>query len=354
MSKLKVAVVFGGKSGEHEVSILSAQSVMRFIDQSKFEMLPIAITKAGKWLIDKQITYLPSGKLQAVTNLPSALAVTEIKDLPHRVDVVFPVLHGPFGEDGTIQGFLDLVNVPYVGAGVLGSALGMDKIVQKQLFQAQGMPVVPWLWFLRKDVRKNQSQVVAKIEQGLTYPVFVKPANLGSSVGINKAHNREELKKFLNQASQYDRKVIVEQGLEKIKEIEVAVLGNDAPEASVCGEIVASNEFYDYEAKYIDGKSQAIIPAKLTQLLSDKIRKTAIQVFKVLDCAGLGRVDFFADVKKNKFWVNEINTMPGFTQISMYPKLWQASGLAYSELITRLIELALERWQDKQENKIEP
>jgi D-alanine-D-alanine ligase len=349
VKQLTVGVVFGGKSGEHEVSVASAQSVMANIDKSRFKVVPVAITKEGKWLAASQIKYLPSGSLKQVANSEKALEPANLDNLPHQFDVIFPLLHGPFGEDGTIQGFLDLVNVPYVGSGVLGSAVGMDKIVQKQLFKQQGLPVVKFMWFLRNRINEK---TIDEIEKSLHYPVFVKPANLGSSVGINKAHNQAELKRFLAEACRYDRKVLVEQGVEKIKEIEVAVLGNDEPQASVCGEIIASNEFYDYNAKYVDGKSETIIPAKIPKDLADQIRQAAIKVFKTLDCAGLGRVDFFVDVKANKFWVNEINTIPGFTQISMYPKLWEASGISYQDLITRLIELALERWGDKQENKI--
>ena len=352
MKRLTVGVVFGGKSGEHEVSVASAQAVMANMDKSRFKVVPVAITKQGRWLPAAQIKYLPSGSLKQVANSETALEPADLDNLPHQFDVIFPLLHGPFGEDGTMQGFLDLVNVPYVGSGVLGSALGMDKIAQKQLLQQQGLPTVKFKWWLRKTINREAGKVIQEIEADLTYPVFVKPANLGSSVGINKAHNRQELKKFLAEACRYDRKILVEQGLEQIREIEVSVLGNDEPQASVCGEIKASNEFYDYNAKYVDGKSQTIIPADLPENLAEQIRQAAVTVFKTLDCAGLARVDFFADVKRNKFWVNEINTIPGFTQISMYPKLWAASGISYQDLITRLIELALERWEDKQENKI--
>lgn len=352
MRRLTVGVVFGGKSGEHEVSVASAQAVMANMDKSRFKVVPVAITKEGKWLPAAQIKYLPSGSLKQVASSETALEPADLDNLPHQFDVIFPILHGPFGEDGTMQGFLDLVNVPYVGAGVLGSALGMDKIVQKQLLQQQGLPVVKFKLWLRSSIKTAINRVMSDVESNFTYPVFVKPANLGSSVGINKAHNRQELKMFLAEACRYDRKILVEQGLEQIREIEVAVLGNDEPQASVCGEIKASNEFYDYNAKYVDGKSQTIIPANLPENLAEQIRQAAVTVFKTLDCAGLARVDFFADAARNKFWVNEINTIPGFTQISMYPKLWAASGIAYQDLITKLIDLAVDRWQDRQQNQV--
>lgn len=352
MKRLTVGVVFGGKSGEHEVSVASAQAVMANMDKIRFKVVPVAITKEGRWLPAAQIKYLPSGSLKQVASSETALEPADLDNLPHQFDVIFPILHGPFGEDGTMQGFLDLVNVPYVGAGVLGSALGMDKIVQKQLLQQQGLPVVKFKWWLRSSIKTAINRVMSDVESNFTYPVFVKPANLGSSVGINKAHNRQELEKFLAEACRYDRKILVEQGLEQIREIEVAVLGNDEPQASVCGEIKASNEFYDYNAKYVDGKSQTIIPADLPENLAEQIRQAAVTVFKTLDCAGLARVDFFADAARNKFWVNEINTIPGFTQISMYPKLWAASGISYQDLITKLIDLAVDRWQDRQQNQV--
>ena len=352
MKQLTVGLIFGGKSGEHEVSVASAQSVMANVDQRRFRIVPVAITKEGRWLAGNQVKYLPSGSLKKVASSEKALEPADLDNLPHQFDVIFPLLHGPFGEDGTIQGFLDLVNVPYVGSGVLGSALGMDKIVQKQLLRQQGLPVIEFRWFLRTKIKREIEKVIQEIEAGFPYPVFVKPANLGSSVGINKAHGRKELEQFLTEACLYDRKILVEQGLENIREIEVSVLGNDDPQASVCGEIIASNEFYNYNAKYVDGKSQAIIPADIPADLADKIRQAAVTVFKTLDCAGLGRVDFFVDVKAGKFWVNEINTIPGFTQISMYPKLWAASGMSYQDLISKLIDLAIERWQDRQQNQV--
>jgi D-alanine-D-alanine ligase len=259
------------------------------------------------------------------------------------IDVVFPVLHGTFGEDGTIQGLLELADIPYVGAGVLGSSVGMDKVVQKQLLRQAGIPVTTAIWFTAREYRTQRSSCLAAIEGTLTYPVFVKPANAGSSIGISKAHNRHELLKAITLALQYDRKVLVEQAVPLAREIEVSVLGNDDPMASVPGEIIPSNEFYDYDAKYIDGKSRAEIPAKLNASIDRKVRDLAVQAFKALDGAGMARVDFLVNRRTNEVFLNEINTIPGFTPISMYPKLWEASGLSYARLLDRLIALAIER-----------
>jgi D-alanine-D-alanine ligase len=266
------------------------------------------------------------------------------------LDVIFPVLHGTYGEDGSLQGLLDMANVPYIGCGVLGAALGMDKEKMKLLFQAAGLPIVEWLVFRRNEWERAPEPLLERIEQELGYPNFVKPANLGSSVGINKAHNREELYQGIQEAAEYDRKIVVERGID-CREFELGVLGNDEPVASVVGEIISSNEFYDYRAKYIDGKSMAIIPADLPQEVATEIRRQAIQAFQVLDLNGLARVDFFLDKATNKVYLNEVNTMPGFTEISMYPKLWEASGLPYPKLLERLIELGVERFEDRQRNR---
>ena len=264
-----------------------------------------------------------------------------------RIDVAFPVIHGTYGEDGSLQGLLELANIPYVGAGVLGSAVGMDKIVQKQLFQHVHIPVARSRWFLSSAIKAKPKSVIAEIEKGLRYPMFTKPANTGSSVGISKVHSRSELAGCLAEAARYDRKVIVEEGVKDVREIECSVLGNDDPIVSIPGEIIPSNEFYDYDAKYVDGKSTSMIPANLPKPVVKQLQQYALEAFKVLDLAGMARVDFFVTSKTNKIYLNEVNTIPGFTSISMYPKLWEASGIGYSELLDRLIQLALERQKEK-------
>jgi len=344
MKKIRVGVIFGGRSGEHEISLRSAESVLRSLDPNKYEVVPMGITHEGKWLTARNaMTLLPPKEAIATT-----LAKGEPVSLPAEpssrgmVDVIFPVLHGTYGEDGTIQGLLELGNVPYVGAGVLGSAVGMDKDVMKRLLRDAGIPIGDF-WTLRSH--EIDSFVESRYEN-LPYPVFVKPANLGSSVGITKVHGPEELRSALNAAAQFDRKLVVEQGL-NAREIEIAVLGNDDPIASVPGEIVPSREFYDYEAKYVDKDSRLLIPAPLHEEQIQQARKLAIATFKTLDCSGLGRVDLFLEKDTGKFFVNEINTMPGFTSISMYPKLWEASGIPYAELVDRLVALAFERHEQK-------
>jgi D-alanine-D-alanine ligase len=356
--KLRVGIIFGGRSGEHEVSLVSATSVMNALDKEKYEIVPIGITQEGRWISSAEsLKLLKSGA--GAENEPERFLVPE----PGRrslvssngevhpelkLDVVFPVVHGTYGEDGTLQGLLELANIPYVGAGVLASSIGMDKIVQKQLHKHAGLPVVKYEWFLSRHCTFHPKKVVASIERNLTYPMFVKPSNTGSSVGISKAHNRKELLDAIALAAQFDRKVIVEQGVRNAREIEVSVLGNDQPIASVPGEIIPSNEFYDYDAKYVDGKSVAIIPAKLPKAAVKKIRRLAVQAFTALDGAGMARVDFFVVKKTNRIYLNEINTIPGFTSISMYPKLWESSGITYSELLDKLIHLALERHREKE------
>ena len=362
--RIKVGVIFGGRSGEHEVSIVSAQSIMAALDRKKYEVIPIGVTKEGKWIAGPQaVEFLKEG----LKKLPFKSVLTPDHTEKHLVkvkekglvplksqapsitslDVIFPIMHGTYGEDGKLQGLLEMANIAYVGAGVLGSALGMDKIAQKQIFAQQGLPIAKYESFLGKEWQKNRNKIIQQLEKKLAYPMFVKPANTGSSVGVGKCHNRRELVAGVADASQYDLKIIVEQGIENIAEIEVAVLGNDQPQASVPGEIVPSNEFYDYDAKYVDGKSQAIIPAKLPSSLTKKIQTTAVAAFRALDLAGMARVDFFVNKKSHKFYLNEVNTLPGFTSISMYPKLWEASGLSYAELLDRLIKLALERFSEK-------
>ncbi len=392
MKKLRVGVLFGGRSGEHEVSLLSAASVLNAIDKSKYDVVPIGISKDGRWLTADHAERLLAGKPideprhlragdpeatpgaavlmkgEAVVVPPEpvhktgmvplqsdATLLRRASDRAINVDVIFPVLHGTFGEDGTIQGLFELADIPYVGAGVLGSAAGMDKDIMKSLFRAAGLPIVKHVTFLRGEWEENPKQVQKSIEGHLRYPVFVKPANLGSSVGITKAHDRSELAPCIGEAAKYDRKIVVEEGVggkkNKAREIECSVLGNDKPSASVPGEIVPSKEFYDYDAKYLDEGSQLVIPAKLSKSDTKKVQMLAVAAFQAVDCAGLARVDFLMDPKSRKIYLNEINTMPGFTSISMYPKLWEATGLPYSELIDRLIQLAIERYQEKKKNQ---
>ncbi len=360
--KLRVGVLFGGRSGEHEVSLTSAKGIMDAMDKNKYEVVPIGITKSGQWLTgdDIHLQLLNAAAGHPVIEAAIKAAPTEAPALENALalpisatgplDVVFPVLHGPFGEDGTVQGFLELVGLPYVGAGVMASAAGMDKAVCKDIFRAHGLPIVIHRVFLRKQWQSDPQAVIAECEAAIPYPMFVKPANLGSSVGIHKARNQAELWAGLDDAARYDRKLIVEQGLEA-REIEVSVLGNDEPVASLPGEIIPSREFYSYAAKYIDGASKLLIPAPLSPEHIELIQQLAVMAFRALDCAGLARCDLLLEKATGEVFINEVNTMPGFTPISMYPKLWEASGLSYSELIDRLIELALERHADKQQSE---
>ena len=396
MNKLRVGVLFGGRSGEHEVSLLSAASVFNAIDNNKYEVVPIGITKEGHWVTAADAERLlrgefahhqerhlragdpettpaaavlaqgesvvvppepqPGGSLTAFqTDAASHSLARRAADRAINVDIIFPVLHGTFGEDGTIQGLLELADMPYVGAGVLGSAAGMDKDVMKALFRAAGLPIVKHVTVLRGDWEAEPRKVQKLVESKLKYPVFVKPANLGSSVGISKAHDRKELGPGIAEAAKFDRKIVIEQGVgggrQKGREIECSVLGNDRPEASVPGEIVPSKEFYDYGAKYLDEGSELIIPAKLSKTETKTVQQLAIGAFKAVDCSGLARVDFLMEPKSRKIYLNEINTMPGFTAISMYPKLWAASGLSYPALIEKLIKLGLERHEEKKKNQ---
>ena len=344
MKKIRVGVIFGGRSGEHEVSLRSAESILKSIDRSKYDVVPIGITHDGRWLSSRSaLTLLPAKDV-----IQNTLASVDAISLPAEsaargvVDVIFPVLHGTYGEDGTIQGLLELANVPYIGAGVLGSALGMDKDVMKRLLRDAGLPIGEY-WTVRKS---EIDSFIEKRFNDLPYPVFVKPANLGSSVGITKVHGPEQLRSGLETAAEYDRKIVVEKGIDA-REIEVSVLGNDEPIASVPGEIIPSREFYDYEAKYVGDDSRLLIPAPLEPQQIKQAQQMAISAFKVLECSGLARVDLFLERPTMKFYVNEINTLPGFTTISMYPKLWEASGIPYSELIDRLISLAIERHAEK-------
>jgi len=408
MAKLRVGILFGGRSGEHEVSLLSAASVLNAIDKTKYEVVPIGITKDGRWLTAEHAERLLKGEKQAEKHAEKsgsptpekhlragdpeatpgaavlatgesvvvppeparreagltpfqteaksdAAALRRASDRAINVDVIFPVLHGTFGEDGTIQGLLELADMAYVGAGVLGSSAGMDKDVMKSLFRAAGLPIVKHVTVLRSQFEREPKKMQKLVESKLKYPVFVKPANLGSSVGISKAHDGKELGPAIAEAAKFDRKVVIEEGVggkkNKAREIECAVLGNDDPKASVAGEIVPCKEFYDYDAKYLVEGSEAVIPAKITKAEMKTVQKLAIAAFQAVDCTGLARVDFLMDPKSRRIFVNEINTMPGFTAISMYPKMWVASGVSYPELIDRLIQLGIERHEDKKRNQ---
>lgn len=353
--KLRVGILFGGQSGEHEVSLTSAKGIMEAIDRQKYDIIPIGITKSGHWLtgpdVHQRLLAAATSNQPAMEPQPNdhhALTLSMPPTGP--LDVIFPVLHGPFGEDGTVQGLLELIDLPYVGSGVIGSATAMDKAICKDVFRAHGLPIVTHRVVLRRQWQADPTRVLAECEAAMSYPMFVKPANLGSSVGIHKVKNRPELQAGLDDAAQYDRKLVIEQGVES-REIEVSVLGNDEPIASLPGEIIPSREFYSYAAKYIDQSSELLIPAPLTEDYVELIQQLAVMAFTALDCAGLARCDFLLEKSSGEVFINELNTMPGFTPISMYPKLWAASGLTYSELLDRLIELALERHQDKKQSK---
>ncbi len=408
--KLRIGILFGGRSGEHEVSLLSAASILKAIDRKRYQVVPIAIDKQGRWLSGEASQRLidgpapsrlsdsnqaaseagmefataaavlrsgeplripPPHPMRRATDLMEHSTTAELvqpgNPLAASFDVVFPVLHGTFGEDGTIQGLFELADIAYVGSGVLGSSAAMDKDTMKRLFAAAGLPQTPHVALLRSQWRADPKRVTRLIEKSLRYPLFVKPANLGSSVGISKVHARAELAAALDLAASFDRKLIVEQGVGgpgvKPREFEVAILGNEEPEASMVGEIVPNKEFYDYESKYADSPedpSIPIIPAKLTASQSKQVRAMALAAFRACDCSGLARVDFLMEpardakgrkIKKPRIYLSEINTMPGFTSISMYPKLWQASGIPYKQLIDRLIVLALERHREKQQTR---
>ena len=354
----RVAVIFGGQSGEHDVSLASARSVMAVLRQTGRQVVPIGITRQGRWLLhgnpyavlsdvalhpDSAIAESVSADLGAGRELvPGATG----EDFP-PVDVVFPILHGPHGEDGTVQGLLELAGVPYVGCGVLASSLSMDKIACKDVLAAHGLPVAPSEAVMRSQWEWTPDRVIADIEASLGYPLFVKPANLGSSIGVSKAGNRAELTRAITEAAQYDRRILVEHAVHSPREIECAVLGNDDPIASVPGEVRPSNDFYDYAAKYIDGKSKLLIPAPLPPAVAARVRELAVAAFRAVDGAGLARVDFLLSDETGELYISELNTLPGFTTISMYPKLWEASGLSYGDLVERLIELALERHNDR-------
>jgi D-alanine-D-alanine ligase len=354
--KLRVGVLFGGRSGEHEVSLMSARSVLSALNPDKYTVTQIGITHAGEWLAGGDVlSALESGRTEALTTAailpdptrPGLYTVNlsqagEALERLQELDVVFPVLHGTFGEDGTMQGLLELAGIAYVGAGVLGSSVGMDKALFKDVMITHSIPVLPYLVLLRSEVEQNMAGVIKRVEQVAPYPLFTKPANLGSSVGISKCLNRSDLMEGLMEASRFDRRVLVEQGINP-REIEVSVLGNNDPQASLPGEVIPSRDFYSYESKYVDSSSELLIPAPISPELTERVCEMAVRAYRAIDCAGMGRVDFLLDKDSGKVYLGEINTIPGFTKISMYPKLWGASGLAYPDLVDRLIELALER-----------
>ncbi len=368
--KIRVGLIFGGRSGEHEVSLMSARSVMDAIDKEKYEVVPIGITKEGRWTLS-QMPQLTIGeeplRPAALLGDPSNRALMQVRAEGNQVtlssvtelDVILPILHGPYGEDGTVQGLLELAGLPYVGAGVVGSAVAMDKVIFKKVMQAEGLPILPYMLVLRSEWDQDPAGVIERIESELYYPIFTKPANLGSSVGIRKCRGRAELEGGLAEAARFDRRLVVEQGIEA-REIECSVLGNDDPVASIAGEIVPSREFYSYRAKYLDEGENAsglLIPAPIPDQMMAQARAWAVQAYKAIDCAGMARVDFLLEKEgqggdQPRLFINEINTLPGFTSISMYPKLWEASGIPYPDLINRLIELALERYEDKGRTQI--
>jgi D-alanine-D-alanine ligase len=378
VKKLRVGVIYGGRSGEHEVSLASGAAVFQNLDPERYDPVAIRIEKDGRWSLPRQEPTLISAAevIHASKNderrgarLP-ADAARETHLVAHpggdtlltidrraseavvaglALDVVFPVLHGPYGEDGTVQGLLELANVPYVGAGVLASAVGMDKAAMKMVFTAKGLPICDYEVVLKRDWERDEHRILKAIVTRLGYPLFVKPANLGSSVGISKAKHSVQLRAAISLAAEFDRKIVIEAAVPSAREIECAVLGNDEPEASVPGEIIPSREFYDYEAKYLDEASAALVPAPLTEAQAEEVRTLAVAAFKALDCAGMARVDFLLDGESGALYLNELNTIPGFTTISMYAKLWEASGLPYPKLLDRLISLALERHAEKQQ-----
>ncbi|MDZ7723746.1 MAG: D-alanine--D-alanine ligase family protein [candidate division KSB1 bacterium] len=375
MSLLNIAVLVGGRSTEHQVSLVSGQSVISALNKEKYNVIPVGISKSGQWLYgDRVIEYMKSGKGEPPAQVYPAIdpehprIFTDDQSVSLPIDVVFPALHGTYGEDGTVQGLLECMNVPYVGAGVLGSSLCMDKIWQKQICRQSGLPVPDYLWFYKQDWQEKsansdqllQGQVVCPshadycraVEEHLGYPVFVKPAGLGSSVGISRAHDRNTLLTAVDTAIRFDEKILIEAAVPNVREIEVAVLGNLRPRASVPGEVVPSNEFYDYNAKYVDNASVLNIPAPLDQNLQTQIQQTAVKSFLAADTRGMARVDFLLNAKTGAYYLNELNTIPGFTEISMYAKLWDASGIPYQTLLDHLIDLAVERHRTRRDLQV--
>jgi D-alanine-D-alanine ligase len=362
--KLRVGVIFGGRSGEHEISLLSARFVLSVLNPMRYEVTQIGITRGGTWLTGENVLEaLESGQTEQLVHAallpdPSWVGLLSIHETENgnilemltKLDVIFPVLHGTFGEDGTLQGLLDMADVAYVGAGVVGSSVGMDKGVFQTVMRAHNIPVVETIVVLRSELADHLDDIISTVESMAPYPLFIKPANLGSSVGVSKCQNRSDLLEGLMEAARYDRRILIQRGV-NAREIEVSVLGNDAPEASIPGEIIPSREFYSYEAKYVDGASELVIPAHIPETTSQLAMQLAVRAFKAIDCQGMARVDFLLDRDSGELFLNELNTIPGFTSISMYPKLWEACGLPSPKLVDRLIELALERKADSQKTE---
>lgn len=361
MAKIRIGLLFGGRSSEHEVSLNSARFVLSVLDPQKYDVVLIGITHDGRWLSGKNaleaffqgktddltpVTLVPEPGKKVLYGLQYLNGVTRLQPIS-ELDVVFPVLHGTFGEDGTVQSVLKMSGIPFVGAGVTASAVGMDKDLFKHILVANQIPVLPWTVVTRRQIEQDPESVIAQAEALGPYPLFTKPVNLGSSVGVTKCHGRNDLYEGLLDAARYDRRVMIEQGLERPREIEVSVLGNEQPQASIPGEVIPSGDFYSYNAKYIDDRSELLIPAQLSEEKIDEVRSLAVRIFKVMDGAGMARVDFLLDRETNKLYASEVNTIPGFTQISMYPKLWEASGLSGAELVQRLIDLAFERQSER-------
>ncbi len=354
--KIKLCVLFGGRSGEHEVSLMSARSVLSVLDPAKYEVIQVGITHEGRWLGGEDVisafekadfTSLFPVVIKPEPGDNTLYAIRDTKLEPFAsLDVIFPVLHGSYGEDGTLQGFFEMADLAYIGAGVLGSSVAMDKALFKEVMHNRNIPLVDSILATRIQIEKEMPAIIDQAEKMSGYPLFVKPANLGSSVGVTKCRNRSDLQEGLLDAAQYDRRILIEHGV-NAREIEVSVLGNDDPKASVAGEILPSRDFYSYEAKYLDNASGLLIPAPIDLAVMERVRKYAIEAFLAADCSGMARADFFLDKDSGELFLNEINTIPGFTQISMYPKLWDASGLPYPALIDRLVELALERKADR-------
>jgi len=372
-NKIRVGLIFGGKSGEHEISLASAQSVARTLDKNKYDLVLIGVTKEGRWITGgnalKQLAAISptpllapesenanggvSAPINSVELVPTGVSAVTAQSPLATIDVAFPLVHGPFGEDGTLQGLLDLADIPYVSAGVAASAVGMDKALMKAVFRAHSLPILDWLVILRRDWEAQPDDAIYRVESVLGYPCFVKPANLGSSVGVTKAHQRDELIEALRVAAQYDRKLIAERAAQNAREIECSVLGNDDPIASIPGEVIPKREFYDYAAKYDnEAGTELIVPADLSPQIARNVQEIAIRAFKAIDACGMARVDFFLERGANRLLLNEINTIPGFTSVSMYPRMWQKTGISYADLIDRLIQLALERHADKRKSKI--
>lgn len=348
MDKLKVAAIFGGRSAEHEISLLSAEAIMGAIDTERYEVVPIGITKEGDWIVGDD----PLNALRALNKGKRIQGGVEMGQIPvtslKKADIVFPILHGPYGEDGTIQGLLEMMDLPYVGAGVLGSALGMDKALQKAVLAQHELPVVDHIVFVRSRWERSRSQIIEAVEQRFPYPCFVKPACQGSSIGVSKVRSTAELVAGIEEAATHDRKIMVEQAVDA-REIECSVLGNDQPMASPLGEIIPANEFYDYEAKYSSSETRLVIPADLPAPVTSEMRRLAVAAFQAIDAAGMARVDMFLERGSGKIYINELNTIPGFTQVSMYPKLWEVAGIGFPDLVGHLLRLGLERYEERKQ-----